>query len=1197
MNTLAKAILLATAGSLAASAEVLYYTDFSELLAGDADGKVLPPTAVFPALSASPDIWHKNSSAATVFFAAGDTTATLSTPPPGTTGNAAARIGDDTATAVYLHRVLSDVFAVDTDYDFSFATRLALMDSTAPEDLSAVGRLAFSVGYVNADGTLNSFFSSAAVTVSDVTAEGWEVGASQLAASAIPADAIGKKIYLRLTHNSVNSTGYAVWVDHVQVDASMTVVDSPLLVAMDQLKNHITGTPALTVAQINANAVTIHSNRGQFDDSAAIITEAFDLIATYETVKGPLFMNSTTTNGLSRIVTNTVATALANAMLKTQQAVLDIVYTSANLAKYTGVLNGKKYLTSNAFPGAVAPPADPNAVYSVQINATQTPIWGYPVMFYDWPARRPTGAYLAPGSVATVTVPPALVNQGFSVRVGSHVNDLSIYHDVTKRIDRISRVYPIASTDTVVANPMGGGIYIEVPYPADKGLVTVQIKNAVRSPFYSNTSARQTTLAEWQNTERNHPGPWVDFETDKMMVNLPKRWIDSALNPVALMADWDQAMDVVSKLCGLPLARSKTVLYGQVDVLLKANAFTPGYPQVIAYDPDGAIDATDTAHIWLTGPRLADYAALHELGHACLLTKFAGESEATVNFINVAVNNRVYGIDLDEAFGRSMGNAGCKNVTRDQAALLWILDDKFRAGLFMNADDMKYQHRGYAKYAEIAALFGWDAIDNFWHSVGVDYMDGIEYETNADPADSRILRMSRVAGADLTPLIHFWGVSPQNSTTLKTKMLNEGLKPSATIYDRLKHYQSIVPMNAAEFTVHANLVGGAPRDVAWYDAMKTGWTQAMGTTSVYRVQRIIDTYFPTGRPIEVAYTNAVSTNAVFYTDFGSAALAADADGKLVLTTDAATSGDASLQATNPGTWYTSAASSGYTINSESCAVANSITPDGTTTAALRVGFATSGIGSVNYAHMAVTNRFEAGKNHILSTAARIALGDGTFANAGEFGTFQLQCGYLNEANVVVWFGLAINQANVSSTGWTTYSKTVLAADIPAAAIGRPIYFSVNHPAVNTSSYFTWLDHIRVESTTGGEIVKGADYAGWAKTAFVEVPANVNRTLAGNPDGDRYTNEQEWALVIDPLMAGEPAMDISVDPSSFTVGYLRRFSSGYNVGAIWTYSLTQPDWRTDNMADVPVGLDGDVELMEATVPLDGTNKFIRIEASK
>lgn len=900
MNTFTKAILLGAACTLTASAEVLYYTDFSELLTGDADGKVLPPTAVFPALSASPDIWHKNSSAATVFFSAGDTTAVYSTPPPETTGNAAARIGDDAATAVYLHVVLSDVFAVDTDYDFGFATRLALMDSTSPQDLSAVGSLKFSVGYVNADGTLNSYFSSAGLTVPDISVDGWGIGGSQLAASAIPADAIGKKIYLRFSHNTVNPTGYAVWVDHVQVDASTTVVNSPLLDAIAQLKNHINGSPALTVAQINANAATIQNNRGQFDDSATIITEAFDLITTYETVKGPLFMNSTSTNGLSRIVTNTVATALANAMLKTQQAVLDIVYTSANLAKYPGVLNGKKYLTANAFPGAVAPPADSNAVYSVQINATHIPIWGCPVMFYDSPARRPTGAYLAPGSIATVTVPPELVNQGFSVRVGSHVNDLSIYHDdVAKRIDRISRVYSIVSTNTVVANPMGGGIYIEVPYPADKGLVMVQVKNAMRSPFYSNTAARQTTLAEWQDTERNHPGPWVDFETEKMMINLPKRWIDSALNPVVLMADWDQAMDVVSKLCGLPLARSKTVLYGQVDVLLKTKAFSPGYPQVIAYDPDGAINVTDTAHIWLTGPKLADYAALHELGHACLLTKFTGESEATVNFINVAVNNRVYGIDLEEAFGRSMGNEGCKKVSRDQAALLWILSDKFRAGLFMNADDMQYQHRGYAKYVEIVALFGWDAIDNFWHSVGVDYMDGIEYETNADPADSRILRMSRVAGADITPLIHFWGVSPQNSTTLKTKMLNEGLKPSAKVYDRLRHYQSIVPMNAAEFTVHANLVGGAPRDVDWYNAMKTGWTEAMGTTSVYRVQNIIDTYFPTGRPADDVLATPVATNTVFYTDFGSTALAADSDGKLILEADAATDGDASLQAANP----------------------------------------------------------------------------------------------------------------------------------------------------------------------------------------------------------------------------------------------------------------------------------------------------------
>ena len=51
-------------------------------------------------------------------------------------------------------------------------------------------------------------------------------------------------------------------------------------------------------------------------------------------------------------------------------------------------------------------------------------------------------------------------------------------------------------TTTEVANPFGGGIYINTPYLADAGIVDVQIKNAVPAPFFSATAHNKTTLAE-----------------------------------------------------------------------------------------------------------------------------------------------------------------------------------------------------------------------------------------------------------------------------------------------------------------------------------------------------------------------------------------------------------------------------------------------------------------------------------------------------------------------------------------------------------------------------------------------------------------------------------------------------------------------------------------------------------------------------
>jgi hypothetical protein len=317
------------------------------------------------------------------------------------------------------------------------------------------------------------------------------------------------------------------------------------------------------------------------------------------------------------------------------------------------------------------------------------------------------------------------------------------------------------------------------------------------------------------------------------------------------MQDWDKAMDAVSDLMGRPRIRSKTVLYAQVDVIYRGVANFPGYPQ--SNDPYNPHDAADgnSRHHFLTGPVNSPSATLHELGHAQRFTKFAGETEAVVNLLYVAAMNQKFGMPLDKAFGRSVSGRVRENVSLPEAALTWILTDRFRDGQAMNGMHMKYQQRGYAKYVEIANLFGWDALSNFWHSVNADYMRGIEYEINADPADSRILRMSKGAGVDLRPLIHFWGVHPEDPAKLKKEMESAGLKPSLAIYNRLKHYQTVVPTNQTQFNEHYKLFKPAVNDTVdgpWFAEMQTNYTPEIGQASVRAVQEIIDLYFPDGPP-------------------------------------------------------------------------------------------------------------------------------------------------------------------------------------------------------------------------------------------------------------------------------------------------------------------------------------------------------------
>lgn len=720
---------------------------------------------------------------------------------------------------------------------------LASVATSSPQDIALYydsGDLAVADGFlINSATGVNG---NGLASVDDYEDFDWS-----LSALADQTLAKGQRAVFRFTVANAGNNQQALALDNIAILGSGTAGDA-LADALTQLKEHINGTGTLTVSEINALTTTIGNNAGKVGDNAGRIVQAFDLVKAYETDVGAMFVSG---GSFTRDDTSSVAKALKHAMLEVYQGIVDDAYNTWNLTTHRSALEGAMFESSSYFPGAVASPSDPLAVYSVQINASQTNAWGYPVDFMTESARRPTGAYLAPGDIATVTVPTALVGKGFEIRVGAHVADLSNKSTV-KRFDRVTKTYAINSTSTEIASPLGGGIYIEVPYGIDEGLVTVELQNTVRSPFYSNSAARQTTLTEWQTTERSHPGAWADFETDKFMLTVPTDWIYAYNDPVTLMNNWDLAMDAVSDMQGLPRLRPKTVLYCIIDVLLDAGAYSPGYPQ-----SNDSWTPTSTAggnkdHDYLNGPKFANHVHLHELGHAMSITKFSGEVEATVNLPYVPVHNRMLNVPLEEAFGRSLNSTWGGAMNRKHAAINWMVHSSFRNGNAMTGTEMKYQHRGYAKYVETAALFGWDAVGDFWKSVAVDYENGIEYSKNYDPPDSRIIRMSRAAGANLLPLIHFWGVHPNNASYIESTLASEGIKHSAAIYDRLVYYKSVIPMSAAEFVTHDNAVGNlvSTVDQANYDTWRTTWTSTLGQQSADAIQDIIDTYFPDGRPIE-----------------------------------------------------------------------------------------------------------------------------------------------------------------------------------------------------------------------------------------------------------------------------------------------------------------------------------------------------------
>ncbi len=631
-----------------------------------------------------------------------------------------------------------------------------------------------------------------------------------------------------------------------QKAAAVGVTAAELGLALDRLEAHIKGSSLLAGAALQAEVDRLVRNSPLFDRDATTLRRVLDLVATYETAVGPLFTTPATRNGVARAAAANDGLDLARAMIAVQQIILDQVYTAPNVAGCRAVLQGRKFATSDYFPGAAPLPQDPTKQYSAVINGTLPAFWGREVAFASEPARRPTGLYVSPGSVAKIVVPAAMVGKGFEVLVGAHTAD-NTNKATHRRLDRVTRAYPILARTIYVANPLGGGLYINVPYRASLGLQTIQAENVIEAPFFSLKSSDQTSAQEWMR-RRATLGPWADFETDKFMMQVPRSWIYAFPDPRPLLEAWDKAMDGVSELLGYPPEkRNKTVLYVQVDLQIRHGAFGIGYPQINnTYDPR-TVELGNKNHWLLTDPVKFE-TEYHELGHAQLFSKFRGETEAAVNFPHAYVRNVKFGVPFDTAFQQSFGPShGHPGVKPDDAAINWMVTENFRNGREMDysnstKNEFRYQHRGYAKYGDVYRVFGWQALRDFFNKEHLDLMAGTPSD-GLDPTDSRILRMSIAAKADLTPLIHFWGIFPVNPAALKAKLAQAGIGPSMAVRSQIERYRTIAPANNQDFNDHferflpGRPAGGESPDygAGWYNV----WRDVFDTTHAAQIRKTI----------------------------------------------------------------------------------------------------------------------------------------------------------------------------------------------------------------------------------------------------------------------------------------------------------------------------------------------------------------------
>ncbi|WP_404308008.1 M60 family peptidase N-terminal accessory domain-containing protein [Neorhodopirellula lusitana] len=649
--------------------------------------------------------------------------------------------------------------------------------------------------------------------------------------------------------------------------ASLTIDASD---RFDALEQHILGSDTMTFAEFKTWSNTFDTESGTLGDRVDDFVAAVEVVELYESNVGPLFTSQGISSFNNDWPSSNDGRGLERSIFRVYQAIFDAIDDEL-IRDFPDLVDTVMFRSTENFPGSVPSPTDPLAVYQVSIDGTLEEQFGSPGGYDTNEARRMTGAYLAPGSIAEVIVPPELVNAGFTIRVGGHSWDLSNKNSAN-RLHRVSNQFAITSTVTQVANPMGGNIYIEVPVGADAGIVDVQFRNTIRAPFFSDRSFDKTSESDWENIERDYPGAFTDIESEHTMWTVPSKWVrDFDYDTMMEMIEaHDAVIQTLGDYVGKP-ERNKAILYMIVDTQIRGNAFSIGYPQ-----SNYGTFSQSTRRNPLTVDHAYDRVLLHEHGHAEYFSMFAGETESINHMLATAVGHKLEGLTLQRAFGESLAY-GSHNHTTSDTLSSWVVMDEFLSGTNMAYQQASYRPRGHADYVEYVELFGWEAIENFNLKINQE-LDGKEWTVanfgsnrTSHNTNDRILRLSIEAGVNVAPLFHLWGHSPSNQSQLATAMQAAGLGPSVGIYDRMIEARNSVPQTQAEW----NAVNSTMKDFlndsrGPWEELRTGQGYVNSTyngvsrsaAAVARIDALIALYFPDGRP-EVVDRNTTPNVVLF----------------------------------------------------------------------------------------------------------------------------------------------------------------------------------------------------------------------------------------------------------------------------------------------------------------------------------------------
>lgn len=571
-----------------------------------------------------------------------------------------------------------------------------------------------------------------------------------------------------------------------------------VITALQAMNKHVNGSSILSVQQRIGYLNDIYLN--YFNNYDLVSKEIFAYITAYEMNYPPVYQDR-------NLVTQIDLLPESQLLIFLEQSIFDDQYMLEKVPDLAGIV----FEFSEIFPGPVSAKAKRITAESVKINGVYSHIPAARIAADLLDVRRPTGYYAPPGEIVTITLPTSLVNAGLKVMIGAHDADHSSLN-VTNRFNRMSKTYPLKKASTQIISPFGGGIYIKVPESSNLGWFDITISGAVKSPYFSWRSGRESNPTSWKSDLTDHQVEWVDLESDKYMMTLPLNHIAVVKDPADLMKQWDAIQDGYQYVGGRPFSRARAE-YFLVDSRLPSNSFGTGYPQIMGDEtvPFGPFGGRVLYPTQVLNPDFWDspiYITFHEMGHGANHPTLLTESESFIHLNAVYIYRELYGLTMDNAFKFSFG----EYLTLDEATMDWMIAKNFRTNVPMGCDptvdklvcdEVRYQHRGHAKYIQMAKLFGWTSV----HKMNKTFYDNWKANPLKDwmkvTPNNVISAASYGSNVNMAPLMHFYGLHP--SEALRKELSR--LPCSDSILQLLNHYKKLAPNTVSEFK-------------PWYDRLR-----------------------------------------------------------------------------------------------------------------------------------------------------------------------------------------------------------------------------------------------------------------------------------------------------------------------------------------------------------------------------------------